>query len=387
MIKRTTSVYFKGKSKNRITTSIFCFLILFGFSLSAQEKHRKNSIDSLQSYFNFKDRVKERIGFGWNLDYSIIGQTRVVNPYETENYVSNGEIDLIANYDYALKNENWGKGKFLIYYMIVHPIAGLTTAGFGELNGNITAINDSDPIELLRQFWYGHEFFKERLSVMVGITEPILSFAVNRFAFNDRDKFMMVPFSNIPSKDRIGSDWGGLISFKIFPWLSIGGGLNELTEERKYYSFSNATFEFNLPKLGKGIYRFNFVTTDGEGDNKASNGYVISLDQDLGKSWGLFFRFDDTEFQTLTSTLNRSLSFGLFNRQPFKRKGDQFGLGVFQIKSSQGGNFQEWGVETFYKVGLTRWCYFTADMQIFQASKAVKDTTVVTLGGRIMFDF
>ena len=44
-------------------------------------------------------------------------------------------------------------------------------------------------------------------------------------------------------------------------------------------------------------------------------------------------------------------------------------------------------IETFYKLGLTRWCYFTADMQIFQAAKAVKNTTVVTIGGRIMFNF
>lgn len=101
----------------------------------------------------------------------------------------------------------------------------------------------------------------------------------------------------------------------------------------------------------------------------------------------MFFRYDDTEFQTLSSALNQSLAFGLFNRQPFKRKGDQFGLGVFQTKSAQGGNFQEWGLETFYKVGLTSWCFFTANMQVFEAAKAEKDETVVTFGGRIMFNF
>ena len=187
------------------------------------ELFKENKLNKVQSKF-FEPKMPEEL-------YDVEN-----DPYETENYVSNGEIDLIANYDYGLKNKNWGKGKFLIYYMIVHPIAGLTTAGFGKLNGNITPINDSDPIELLRQFWYRHEFFKERLSVMFGITEPTLTFAVNRFAFNDRDKFMMVPLSNIPSKDRIGSAWGGLISFKILPWLSIGTSLNELTEVRKYYS-------------------------------------------------------------------------------------------------------------------------------------------------------
>lgn len=284
MTKRPLLISFKGKSKNRISTLIFYFLILYTIPLVAQEKPRKNSIDSLPSYFNFKDRVKENTGFGWNLDYSIIGQTRVPNPYETKNYVSNGELDLIADYDYVLKNENWGKGKFLAYYMIVHKVAGLSTAGFGELNGNITPINDSSPIELLRQFWYQHQFFNERLKIMVGITEPHITFASNRFAFNDREKFMMTPLSNIPSKDRIGSAWGGLVSFKILPWLSLGGSLNELTEEQKYYSFTNATLEFNLPTLGKGIYRFNFVLTDSEGSNKDSNAYVISLDQNIGKS-------------------------------------------------------------------------------------------------------
>ena len=101
---------------------------------------------------------------------------------------------------------------------------------------------------------------------------------------------------------------------------------------------------------------------------------------------GNVFRYDDTEFQTLTSKLNRSLALGLFKRQPFNRESDQFGLGVFQTKSSQGGNFQEWGVETFYKFGFTRWCDFTADVQLFEAAKALQgQRTVMTIGGRIMF--
>ena len=94
-------------------------------------------------------------------------------------------------------------------------------------------------------------------------------------------------------------------------------------------------------------------------------------------------RYDDTELQTLTSTLARTLSFGFFNRTPFGREADRLGAGAFQSVSLQGGDFEEWGGEIFYKLGLTRWCDITMNLQVFDAAKS--NDTFVTLGGHIFF--
>ena len=93
----------------------------------------------------------------------------------------------------------------------------------------------------------------------------------------------------------------------------------------------------------------------------------------------------DTEFQTLTSPLSETFAFGFFNSTPFGREADRFGVGVFRSLSTDGGDFVEWGGETFYKLGLTRWLDISANLQVIDAAKS--GDTFVTLGGRLFFKF
>jgi hypothetical protein len=353
----------------------------------------------ISPYFDFKEQVHEKTGLTWMVNYSIMTQGRPENPYKEADYNSTGQLDLIGivDFDFRKVDEDLGKGKAVVFYMYLHQIGGLTTSDFGELNGNITPINDSNPVHFLRQAYYQHEFFDDRLLIMGGIIEPPLVFAINRFAIDDRVNFMALPMATIGAKDRIGSSAGGLIKVKVLPWLSLGASLNELTPdesehpfppdlvESKYYSFLNLTLDLEVPHLGQGIYRINAVFVDSQGKNSATSGVVLSFDQDLGENWGAFLRYDDTEFQTLTSPLYSTVSFGFYNRAPFGRQGDRFGAGAFQSRSTQGGDFKEWGGEVFYKIALARWFDFSTNLQIFDAAKS--DDTFVTLGSRFYFSF
>ena len=352
----------------------------------------------LDPYFELKDRIHDRTGITWMVNYVILGQGRPGNKIDN-NYGFNGQLNLIPilDLDFRKFGNAWGKGQALVYYLNVHQIAGLTTTQFGEVNGNLTPINDSDPIHFLRQAWYRHDFFDERLQIMGGKTEPVVTFTSNRFAFDDQVKFMALPLSNVAAKDRVASSPGGLMVVKPLPWISLGGSVNHLKpddsdnevppelRDASYYAFANLTLDFEVPYLGRGVYRINGVFTGGQGKNASTQGVVLSFDQDLWMDWGAFFRYDDTEFQTLTSTLSRSLSFGFSHGSPFGRDADEFAIGAFQTLSQQGGDFEEWGGEAYYKLALTEWCDLTMNLQVFEAVKG--DDPFVTLGGRIFMRF
>ena len=279
--------------------------------------------------------------------------------------------------------------------MHVDQLSGISTGEFGNRNGNITPITDSDKVSLLRQAWYRHSFLDEKLKLTFGKTEPLLAFAgLNRFAFDDRLNFMVVPMSNAAAKDRVSSTVGAIIEYHPSSWLSLYASVNDLDElaagdqtpeDGKYYSVLNATFKVDSERWGKGNYRFSLVNSERQGQFKESNGVIVSIDQDISKNWGVFLRYDDTEFQTLTSGLSQSNSAGFFNSSPFGRSKDDFGVGLFRTKSNQGGRFRETGGEVFYRLRITEWIRTSLTVQYFEPAKA--SGSFFNIGGRVMFEF
>ena len=336
----------------------------------------------LDPYYEFKDRLLEKTGATWRVNYSMMSVQRTS---ATKDQTATGQLDLIGSLDVFS-----GNGKFLVYYMAVHQLAGISNPEFSERNGNITPLSDSDPVHFLRQAWYRHSFLDERLAVMGGKTEPLFLLAGNRFALDDRINFQALPLANVAAKDRTASAPGVLITVGPAKWLDVSYALNKLNpgsevpeehQSLRYYSVFNTTFKVKVPGLGEGNYRLNYVVTDRQRQNPESNGVVVSIDQDLGQRWGVFGRYDDTVFQTLTSVLKKSIAFGLFNRKPFGRNGDDFGIGAFRTRSDQGGRFTEWGGETFYRIALTKWLDATATLQYVRPAKS--GGSFFTLGGRL----
>ena len=343
----------------------------------------------LDCYFAFKERLHERTGFTWQVNYSAMSMHRTDRISDGDDYNTTGQLDLIGVLDTFS-----GAGQAVVYYMVVHQIAGLTTTGFGERNGNITPINDSDPAEFLRQAYYKHSFWRDRLMLMAGKTEPLLVFAPSRFAADDRVNFQAVPLSTIAAKDRTFSSLGALVAYKPTRWLTLGASVNELdpdpdtppgVRDVTMYSLGHVAFDVRIPRLGQGIYRLNTVFTEDQGDNPKSDGVILRFDQDLGPRWGAFFNFSNTSIQTVSSPLSEGYGFGFYNRAPFHRSEDRAGIAVFRTQTKQGGRFREWGGEAFYRVALTTWCDFTLAAQAFQPAKG--KGAFMNIGGRIRFKF
>jgi carbohydrate-selective porin OprB len=374
---------------SNITTLATAMLFATGIAHGAETKQAEK-IDSsplfktspLDSYFDYKQGIHDKTGFTWGLNYSMMQLQRTD---ETKDKTATGQLDLIASMDVFS-----GRGKFAFFYMDIQQLAGISNPEFSKRNGNITPITDSDEVSFLRQMWYSHNFLDDRFRILAGKTEPLFFFGGNRFASNDRTMFQAVPLAAVAAKDRTTSSPGILIQGEPLPWLSVGMSNNELTPtenspDYRYYAVFNVTFKVDVPGLGEGNYRFNSVFTEEEGDNPETNGLIFSFDQDFGQSWSAFLRYDDTEIQTLTSALNESRSFGIYNRSPFGRTKDNFGLGVFRTKSDQGGSFTETGLEAFYRMAITDSIDLSFTVQQIDPAKA--DEKFVTTGMRLFLRF
>ena len=380
-------------SLSSIRKTIWPMLLLVAFPPTIAQELESNDgspvfkSTPLDGYFAFKEDLLEETGVTWILKYSVMGVQRTD---ETKDRSYTEQTDIILS-----KNAFNDRGTFLAYYMDVDQISGISTSEFGNRNGNITPITDSDKVSLLRQAWYRHSFLNEQLKMTIGKTEPLLAFAgSNRFAFDDRVNFMVVPMSNVAAKDRVSSSAGAIIEYHPRPWLSLYASVNDLDEiaagdqtpeDGKLYSMVNATFKVDSERWGEGNYRFTLVNSERQGQFKESNGVIVSIDQDISKNWGVFLRYDDTEFQTLTSGLSQSSSAGFFNRSPFGRSRDDIGIGLFRTKSDQGGRFRETGAEIFYRLRITEWIRTSVTVQYFDPAKA--QGSFFNIGGRVAFEF
>ena len=332
---KTLTHFFCATGKLRlICHKNLCLLLCtfaFAANVAAQTADSKPVIENtfLDPYFDFKQQFEEDTGFTWQVNYSAMGLQRLG---DTEDSHWTGQLDLIG----SLEAFN-GKGQFLVYYMDIELLSGLSNSDFSARNGNITGITDSDKSSFLRQAWYRHSFSGGAVTVEVGKTEPLLTFGWNNFAVNDRENFMVVPMSNVAAKDRLASSPGIIAKWNARDWLTVAATINDIQSEDATDQFEDATFYYILhanfqPRigdLGESNFRFSYVVTEGDKQFEGSNGVIISLDQDLGDRWGVFARYDDTEFQTQTSALNQSFSFGVAHKTPFDRSGDKFGAGVF----------------------------------------------------------
>lgn len=377
----------------KILTSIVLgcsmILLLAGFSLAADDR------SAFDDYYALKENLLQNAGLDMGFKESLMFQQRTGTSLGERNYDLNGQFDFYA--DWSLFD---GHGRFYGLYMNIHQLGGLTTTEFGQHNGNITPINDSDPSYMLRFLMYAHTFLDGRLTIMGGKFEPLLQFGANRFAADDRTTFHAMPLATAGVKDRTFSSLGGGVTFQVVDWLNLGASLNSLDfssgisgepfGENGYYSIVNASVTTGLESLGEANIRVSWIHTDGQNQNgtdvPSSDGFILSADQELGANWGAFARVDNTDDQVAASPLVESYAGGVAYRGPFNRARDHAALGLFRVKSET-RDIDEWenGFEVFYRFGLTPHIDLTANLQGFDPARA--DGFFTVAGVRLMLRF
>jgi len=350
-------------------------LVLAHASSTSAQGSEERPTSGLDDYFQMKESLSDHVGIDFGFNYSLIHLQRTGTSLSDANYNLHAQFDFYG----AVRLFN-DAGRFQWLYMNVHQLGGITTAAFSEKNGLITGTTDSDPVELLRAFFYQHRFWGERVMVMGGKIEPVLVFGGNRYAADDRERFMAVPLANAGVKDRTLSTIGALSTVRPLDWLTVGFSINELSSsaespehplsDREVYTFAHATIHTDFEALGEGSYRLNAVMTDAQKGLATSEGFILSFDQQLWGDFGAFLRVDNTDIQTQFSDLVESLAYGVAHEAPFGRVGDLFGFGVFHTKSEKGGDFREKGLEMFYRMSPTPWFQLSFALQVLDPAKA-----------------
>jgi len=377
-----------GRTRRCTSRLVASALLFFCFAEMAGAQEDRSAMDD---YYAFKAKLQDRYGLDVGFKESLIHQQRTGTSLNDQNYNFNGQFDFYGNLSVF-----GGKGSFYWLYMNIHQLGGITTTAFGERNGNITPINDSDPNSILRFLMYRHQFVDGKITAMVGKFEPLLLFAGNRYAADDRTTFMAQPLTSPAAKDRTFSSLGGGIIMQATSWLSLGGSLNSLDfstgisgepfGENGVYVIGNASFAGSVGQLGTGECKVSLIYTQeqqvGSSTIPDSYGFILSADQDLGDTWAAFIRIDNTDIQTIASPIVESYAGGLAVRKPFQRGRDLISLGVFRTKTEQRGDERESGLEGFYRFGMTEHIDLTFDLQGFWPARA--DDFFATGGVRLM---
>ncbi len=198
-----------------------------------------------EDYLRFKQDVKQRTGLGFGFQYSLMHAQRAGTSLNENNYNLSGQFDFLLTWDLF-----GGRGRFNLYYMDLHQLGEIETSEFVKKNGLITPINDSDPVSMLRQLYYEHHFFKEKLILAGGKTEVLAVFGGNRYAGNDRRDFQALPLSNAAAKDRTFQSPGFFARVRPIDWLSLGSSVNSLNFSRgipdKPFDVSDVYSIFNI---------------------------------------------------------------------------------------------------------------------------------------------
>ena len=170
----------------------------------------------------------------------------------------------------------------------------------GPLEDDVNNINDSGRNYLL-EGWYRHTFAPggdTSFAVTGGIIDSTNYIDQNRYANDEDSQFMMPPFAT--PDNTIGApsyDPGVALELHSNQW-SLNGvymrASNDILEDADYFG-AQVGYRYMISR-GPGNFRVLGVTSSGQlkkdkGEGDATiYGLGVSIDQELGQGWGIFFR-------------------------------------------------------------------------------------------------
>ena len=282
------------------------------------------------------------------------------NPNDTgiSNFTFFGQWHLV---DHA----SFGKGTLGYFFERRDNIADATVTQFTNEVGTAWDTNDfgisTRDRTALRQLWWEQRILDEKLFLTIGKLHTENYYDRSSFAGSGGTKFISQTFAVSPTllfpSDAIG------LNVAIYPsnnyYLTFGfndangkpttSGFNSIDESQFFKAFL-----FGLTPvfdgLGQGNYRFTFWHTDETDDHDDGLGFLINLDQELGKSLGVFLKYGYSEPKL--DRIEHLISTGFVIRAPWMIQGDLTGIG-FSWDSSSNMVRDEYSIEIFYRLQLT----------------------------------
>ncbi len=272
------------------------------------------------------------------------------------------------------QDPNVTEGTLYFHVAQVRRLCGVGVDELSETLGITYAVNDSGGDNwFLRQLVWEQTFLEERIILGFGYGELALIFNGNRYAGDDTTSFIARPVATNPVRS-----WQPAIGFagivKPTEWLELGYGMVDASSNGQYprpKDFGRGQFLHvwdaaivpDVPGLGKGDYRFTAYYSEATKGEPSGSGAAISFSQDIGERWGLFLRggISDRRHTDVKSVL----SGGTVYKGPFGMTDDQIGLGAWWLRPTDSEvRSDEYGVEAYWRMQLTKWIEFTPDVQL-----------------------
>ncbi|MBW1811794.1 MAG: carbohydrate porin [Deltaproteobacteria bacterium] len=303
---------------------------------------------------------KANLEMAWQQLFIYQSATGGRNPNDTgiSNFTFFGQWHLVDH-------PSFGKGTLGYFFERRDNLADATVTEFTNEVGTAWDTNDfgisTRDRTALRQLWWEQRILNEKLVLTIGKLHPENYYDRNSFAGSGSTKFVSQPFAVNPTR-LFPSDALGL-NVAIYPsnnyYLTFGfndangkpttSGFNSIDESEFFKAFL-----FGLTPvfdgLGQGNYRFTFWHTDETDDHDDGFGFLLSCDQEFGKSLGVFLKFGYSEAKL--KTIEYLLSGGMVIRNPRGIKGDLFGMGISWDNPNDTVG-EEYSMEIFYRFQLT----------------------------------
>jgi len=316
----------------------------------------------LRPYENAKERLRDKAKLDIAMQQLIIYQSasggRNPNDAAISNFTFFGQWN-------PLDHPTFGKGSLGFYFERRDNLADATTAEFNNEIGTAWDTNDfSIPDQnrtALRQLWWEQRIIEEKVILTAGKLHTENFYDRNSFAGSGSTKFFNQPFAVNPTR-QFPSDALGL-NVAIHPnknyYLTFGvHDANSNTTTSGFSTLNKKEFLkaclFGLTPvfdgLGQGNYRFTLWHTDKTDDNNDGMGFLMSFDQEIGDSLGVFLKYGYSEPKL--DKIKHLISTGFVIRDPMGMQGDLMGVGCSWDRPTNSER-DEYSAEVFYRVQLT----------------------------------
>ncbi len=247
-----------------------------------------------------------------------------------------------------------------------------------DLNDAVTDINNR--YDHLLNAWYKHEFRLDgdaaapdgaTVGVTVGIIDATDYLNNNAYAEDEYTQFLNDAFSNSPNSTVSSYDAGAAVEIDTGPWSARGVFMNlgENDNDKSTFFFGAQVGYTVATPLGDGTYRgFAAGASDDfrdpeDVDREYALRAGLSLDQQLGDIFGVWFRFvwvDDSRAVAYDTTFTGGLN---VLGGPWGRPNDNIGLGLGYL---DGGSLDVRGThvaEVYYRFSVIEQFALTLDAQ------------------------
>lgn len=322
------------------------------------------------------------------LDLSITPQYQSLD--RDGGHSGNYEVDFIGLWTLRRGEERWGDTRVVWWWLYNRTFTGASTGELSSRAGLLWGINDGDapePEDGLGVLALQQMMFDDRLELLAGKLYPGNDFAESDYWGDDRDSFL----SEMMASDVAGR-WFTTIGLGLrATWHGDGwfvqGMMVDAQAQKAYLDFDS---------LGKGRFlwgvELGYRPARPTGDTSISlmpyridstnsltheTGWVAAFTQEFGEEaeYALFGRYTwrnggegvTPEMEGEALPLRRGGFLGVAWNRPLHREGDRIAAAFMHgtpadHKRAQGYDDQ-YGLEIYWKVGVTPWLLITPDVQ------------------------